>query len=134
MGDLEMPFILSPRVWAPSTPARQTLAEQTPSGPQYHPSWKRKGERKRPKEANGRRERKPLCAPRSWVGRRVPGGVGGGVETFPAGSLVSSASFPGPSPPSSAPRPRSWLGAAAERGLEVSGNFSIPGTLGRPGA
>lgn len=62
------------------------------------------------------------------------------METFP-GRIACKLSIlprsistflrPPPAPP---PRPRGWLGAAAESAAwEVCGNFSIPGTTRAPG-
>lgn len=75
-----------------------------------------KGGVEKRKEAHGEREILSVCP-----GARLVKGARlsslGEWKRSPVGSQVSSASFPGPSELSSAPRRRGWVGAAAERAL-----------------
>lgn len=96
------------------------------------PLGREKGDRKDRRKHTGK-GRPSRCAPGpGWQKGAGRSRLGSGNVTPPDRKL-SSASFPGPSAPSSAPRRRGWLGAVAERGLGSLWQLLHPGATRAPG-
>ena len=96
------------------------------------PLGREKGDRKDRRKHTGK-GRPSLCAPGpGWQKGAGRSRLGSG-NVPPPDRKLSSASFPGPSAPSSAPRRRGWLGAVAERGLGSLWQLLHPGSHSGPG-
>lgn len=98
-----------------NTPAWQTLAEQTPSGQPCDPFGRERGIQKGRREHTGKGSASP-CAPQPGWRKGARRSRLAGWKRSPDGSPISSASFPGPSPPSSAPPPARLAGSGRGEG------------------
>lgn len=132
MGDLKMPFVLSRGVdTLTHLPCRPWLSKllQVLAGTPFGRERGDREDRGKPTEEGSA----SLCASEPGWQKGAPRSRLGQWNRSPAGSRASSASFPGPSPPSSTPaRAAGWERRRTGTG-EVCGNFSIPGITRAPG-
>lgn len=132
MGDLKMPFVLSQGVdtltHLPYRPWLNKLLQVLTVTPFGRERGNRK-DRRKPTEKG----RASLCASKPGWQKGAPRSRLGEWNRSPAGSQVSSASFPDPSPPSSTPARAAGWERRRTGTWEVCGNFSIPGITRAPG-